>query len=219
MLKKILKEATRIEQWQQEIYTALHNINAEWITSGRLSLSRLPDGEADRVLVAQGLGKDPVWADPNFNLIRIGGVDITGRDWSLDFAKLQNLDVSLSALAALKRWGRNVAPSWVLGAELTAPAAGTNLVSKAVSSGKSGYVYGLVISAGEANDFKLNWNSEASAKSLRFVLVSKGSIALISPVALNEGLPADGGSSITITNVNAGASGIVYQAMLLYAEV
>jgi hypothetical protein len=26
MLKKILKEATRIEQWQQEIYTALRNI-------------------------------------------------------------------------------------------------------------------------------------------------------------------------------------------------
>jgi hypothetical protein len=100
MLKKILKEATRIEEWQQEIYTALHNINAEWITSGRLSLSRLPDGEADKVLVAQGIGKDPVWADPNFNLIRIGGVDITGRDWSSDFAKLQNLDTALSTRAS-----------------------------------------------------------------------------------------------------------------------
>jgi hypothetical protein len=95
-----LKEATRIEEWQQEIYTALHNINAEWITSGRLSLSRLPDGEADKVLVAQGIGKDPVWADPNFNLIRIGGVDITGRDWSSDFAKLQNLDTALSTRAS-----------------------------------------------------------------------------------------------------------------------
>jgi len=62
MLKKILKEATRIEQWQQEIYTTLHNINAEWITNGRLNISRLPtSSEANRFLVVRTANADPVY--------------------------------------------------------------------------------------------------------------------------------------------------------------
>jgi hypothetical protein len=153
------------------------------------------------------------------NVTRVSGVALTGRDWSADLAKLQNLDVSLTTQAILKRWGKDVTPFWVLGSELTAPAANTALVSQTVTSGKTGFVYGLIITAGEANDFKLNWTSGGTARSVRFTLASKGSVVLISPVALNEGLPADGGSSITITNVNAGSTGIVYQATLLYAEV
>jgi hypothetical protein len=38
-------------------------------------------------------------------------------------------------------------------------------------------------------------------------------------VAFNEGLPADAGTSITITNVNAGSAGIVYQAALFVVGV
>jgi hypothetical protein len=38
-------------------------------------------------------------------------------------------------------------------------------------------------------------------------------------IALNEGLPADGGTSVTITNVNAGSAGVVYQAALLVVAV
>jgi hypothetical protein len=33
-----------------------------------------------------------------FNLSKVAGTSLTGRDWSSDFAKLQNLDVTLSAL-------------------------------------------------------------------------------------------------------------------------
>jgi hypothetical protein len=107
----------------------------------------------------------------------------------------------------------------VLGSEVTAPAAGTALVSRAVTSGKTGYIYGFIITAGESNSFKLNWTSGGTPRSLRIALASMGSVVLISPVALNEGLPADGGSTVSITNVNAGSSGVVYQAMLLYVEV
>jgi hypothetical protein len=32
------------------------------------------------------------------NITRVSGVALTGRDWSADFAKLQNLDIALSAL-------------------------------------------------------------------------------------------------------------------------
>ena len=40
-----------------------HEHDASEITSGRLTLSRLPDGPAGKVLMAQGEGKDPAWAD------------------------------------------------------------------------------------------------------------------------------------------------------------
>jgi hypothetical protein len=154
-----------------------------------------------------------------FNLTKVSGASLTPRDWSADFAKLQNLDVSLTTQATLKRFGRDVSPFWIFGSEATAPAAGTALVSRTVTSGKTGYIYGFVITAGEANDFGLNWTSGGTARSIRFALSSRGSVVLISPVAINDGLPADGGSAVSITNINAGSSGTVYQATLLYAEV
>jgi hypothetical protein len=153
------------------------------------------------------------------NLVKVGGTPLTGRDWSGDFAKLQNLDVTLTTLATLKRWGRNVSPTWVVGSEVAAPAAGTALVSRTVSTGKTGYVYGFLISSGESNDFRLTWTSGGTSRSLRIVLASKGTVVLISPVPVNEGLPADGGTSVSVTNVSAGSSGVVYQAAILYAEV
>jgi hypothetical protein len=153
------------------------------------------------------------------NLSKVAGTSLTGRDWSNDFAKLQNLDVALSVQATLQRWGRNVFPAWVHGNEVTAPPANTTLVSKTVTSGKSGYIYGFFISAGEANDFKINWTSGGTSYSRRIVFSGKGSMQYVDFVAFNEGLPASGGTSITITNVNAGSSGVVYQAAILYAEV
>jgi hypothetical protein len=155
----------------------------------------------------------------NTNIAKISGTSLTARDWSSDFAKLQNLDTALSALQTLIRWSRNVTPAWVLGAENTAPAAGTALVSKTVSTGKTGYIYGFLITAQEANDFKINWTSGGSAKSYRIVFGGKGTMIVKLESALNEGLGADAGTSITVTNVNAGSAGIVYQCALLYAEV
>ena len=124
----------------------------------------------------------------------------------------------LAALAAA-RWGRDVSPEWVHAAEQTAPVAGTTLVTKSVTAGKTGYVYGFFISAQEANDFLLNWTSGGAARSKRLVFGSDGSTECVDPVALNEGLGADEGTNITITNVNAATAGKIYQANLLYGEV
>jgi hypothetical protein len=192
---------------------------ASQVTSGRFPMARMPDGASGKVLIAQGVGVDPAYADPNFNIIQVSGTALTARDWSADFAKLQNLDLALSVLVAVQRWGRNVSPVWVHGGEVTAPAAGTALVSKTVSTGKSGYIYGFFISAGEANDFKINWTSGGTAYSRRIPVGGKGAIQYVDFTPFNEGLPADAGSSVTITNVNAGSTGIVYQAAILYAEV
>jgi len=132
---------------------------------------------------------------------------------------LSEAGISGTSLSPIIRWGRNVTPTWVIGSEATAPTAGTSLVSKTVSTGKSGYIYGFMISAQEANDFKINWTSGATARSKRIVFGGKGTTHFVDVVALNEGLPADAGTSVTITNVNAGGSGIVYQCALLYAEL
>jgi len=117
------------------------------------------------------------------------------------------------------KWGRNSQPAWVYGSEVTAPVAGTALVSRTVSSGKKGYVHGFFISAGEANDFKLNWTSGGTERSIRIPFSGRGAVYYADFVALNEGLPADAGTNITITNVNDGSANTIYQAMLLYMEV
>ena len=128
------------------------------------------------------------------------------------------LDVALSVLAVLNRWGRNVAPKWIFGSEVSAPAANTSLVSITVSTGKLGYIYGIFIAASEANHFKINWTSGATARSIRIVLGGPGTIESVDIIPLNEGLPADSNTTISITVVNAGSVGSVYQAGILYAE-
>jgi hypothetical protein len=116
-------------------------------------------------------------------------------------------------------FGRDVEPAWVHGSEVTAPAAGTALVSRTVSAGKSGYIYGFFISTTEPNDFRINWTSGATTYSIRIPFGGKGALQYVDFVALNEGLPANAGSAVSITNVNAGTAGSVYQARILYAEV
>jgi hypothetical protein len=132
---------------------------------------------------------------------------------------LKNLDVALSVLSRLIRWGRDVSPAWVHGGEVVAPAAGTALVSWTVPSGRVGFIYGFFISAGEDNDFRINWTYGGVAYSRRIMFPGKGTLHFVDVIAFNEGLPADPGTSVTITNVNAGSAGVVYQAALLVVAV
>ena len=121
--------------------------------------------------------------------------------------------------ARLERWGRDAEPLWIHADEVTAPAAGTSLVSKTVSSGKIGYIYGFFVSIGEANVIKINWTSDNTDYSIRLLFGSAGSQQYIDFSPLNEGSGAKGGTDITITNVNAGGAGIIYQARLFFMEV
>ncbi|AFU57283.1 hypothetical protein Ngar_c03660 [Candidatus Nitrososphaera gargensis Ga9.2] len=117
----------------------------------------------------------------------------------------------------LERWGKNIEPAWVHGAETTNPADGTALVTKAVSAAKTGFIYGFYITSAEARDFKINWTSGGVAKSIRIVHASKGTMFFTDKTPVNEGLGADASTNITITNVGAGAG--IFQAGLLFAEV
>jgi len=119
----------------------------------------------------------------------------------------------------LQRFGRNVEPIWIHGSEITAPAANTNLVSRTVSTGKIGYIYGFFINTQEANDFLIVWTSGGTTRQIRITFSGAGAIHYADFIALNEGLPADSGTTIAIRNVNAGSTGKIYQARLLYAEL
>jgi hypothetical protein len=177
-------------------------------------------------------------------LNKVGGVVLTGRDWSSDFARLQNidiplgsrLDVALSSRASETtlsnlynevlnntwqkiRVGRIASPSWIYGSVTTAPAAESALASVSVPAGKSGYIYGYLISATEENQFEIRWTSGGTGRAIRIVFPSAGSVHGVSLIALNEGLPADAGTTISIVNISAGSSGQVYQAGLLVAFV
>jgi len=57
--------------------TALKNalaLDASDIKTGRFTLDRMPDGEVGKILVAQGAGKNPAWADPNVTLVDVSDV-------------------------------------------------------------------------------------------------------------------------------------------------
>jgi hypothetical protein len=129
-------------------------------------------------------------------------------------------DTQLAQLTALYvRWGRQIVPTWIYAAEQTAPIAGAVLVSQTVTTGKTGYIYGAFIATEEGNEFLINWTSGGIAKSKRLVFSSLGSFEFIDQVPINEGLPADAVTNVTITVVTAAGAGKIYQANLLYGEL
>jgi len=111
------------------------------------------------------------------------------------------------------RWGITREPTWTDGAEATAPAAGATLVSKTVTAGMTGRVFGVHISADEANQFQLLVNATVIK---RFALGGAGVIHIVLALPLKDSIAA--ASVITIKNVTAGAALKVYQASLLYDE-
>lgn len=127
---------------------------------------------------------------------------------------------SLSTIfARIFRWGRVVEPAWVHGNPIVAPPAGSTLVSKTVSSGKQGFIYGLMITVPEPNAVLVSWVSSGTSRTVRIEFGGKGTLKDSSPIPLNEGYPADPGTNISISVVNAGSAGLTYQASLLVGEV
>lgn len=133
-------------------------------------------------------------------------------------AKDTTLALLLQALGFLPRR----TPSdirWVYGSLVTAPAAGTALVSFSVPTGKTAFIYGYFISASEANAYEIRWVSGGVAQSIRITFPAAGTAHGMFLIPVNEGLQADAGSTISIVNINAGAVGSTYQAGLLIVVV
>jgi hypothetical protein len=124
----------------------------------------------------------------------------------IDYAKLRDVIRLGRVLSSL---------AWVYGSILTAPAANTTLASFSVPAGRRGFIYGYFISASEENQFEIRWTSNSISRAIRIVFVGGGTIHAASLISLNEGLPADPGTTVSIVNINAGGSGSRYQAGLL----
>ena len=122
-------------------------------------------------------------------------------------------DYATEPTLKLVRWGVTREPAWIDGSEQTAPEANTKLVSKTVSADKVGRVFGVHITAGEANAFRL---MKGATVVKRFDISARGTIHIVLNTPLLDGVSA--GTEISIQNVDAGGSGIVYQASILYDE-
>ena len=112
------------------------------------------------------------------------------------------------------RWGIAREPAWVDGAVTDNPGAGTDLVTKTVTAGKTGRLFGLSIVADEANSFDVYLDA---TRKLHYDLAAAGNIVIVVPSPLVDSIAA--GTVIDLRNVTAGsAAGKYYQARLLYDE-
>lgn len=116
---------------------------------------------------------------------------------------------------SFSRWGTLTEPYWVHGATFIAPPANTNLVSKTVSAGKTGRVFGVIIAAGEINDF-VYAVTIGGATTIGLIAGQVSTFVIVLPSAFISGIPA--GTIITVRNVTAGGIGINYRADILYDE-
>ncbi len=95
-----------------------------------------------RVSVVDALPESP------FNITKVAGTALTGRDWSLDFMKLQNLDVALSSRASeatqLMHFANDYNPLTIdLGIARTDELIESNVIAFCVVDATSGATYSL----------------------------------------------------------------------------
>jgi hypothetical protein len=118
-----------------------------------------------------------------------------------------------TATIAMIRWGIPREPAWVDGAAVVAPATSAVLVTKTVTTAKTGRVFGIHISADEANQFDLFLDAVAVN---HYVMASGGTMDLVFSSPIQDAIAA--GKVISIQNVVAGGEAMTYQASLLYDE-
>lgn len=123
----------------------------------------------------------------------------------------------LAPLSVIMRWGHLTSPSWVIGGDVSNPSPNTILVSFNVPENRRAYIYGLYIATPESNDFYLSWMSDGSERRYYILFGSKGTLYFADLIPLNEGLPADPGTTISIKNVNAGTN--IYRAGVMIGLV
>lgn len=136
---------------------------------------------------------------------------------NLKVAVMEDLQVDVKTLPLTDiskiRWGIPREPTWINGSNQTAPTTTTDLVSKTVSVGKTGRIFGWRISSPEANEFIIN----VGAASYRLAaLGGAGLIAESHAVPVFDNIA--GGTTINIRVVNNGGGGKVYRVDMLYDE-
>jgi hypothetical protein len=127
---------------------------------------------------------------------------------------LAQLNVTSTVQANLTRWGIPREPFWVYGVLIGAPGAGTALVTRNVTAAMTGRVFGVKITATEANQFDLYLNAVFQTRV--GVLGAAGTIYAVLAAPIVDGIAA--GVAITVQNVAGAGIGSVYQSDLFYDE-
>jgi hypothetical protein len=114
---------------------------------------------------------------------------------------------------------RGTNPTWINGAEATAPGANTQLTKIVVTSGRIGKLYGARIVSQEANAAGKVWRIRASiqGQSVNVMLLDITNPTLASDYPLFI-LKGNGVDFFEIINPVAGTAACIHQASLLYDE-
>lgn len=123
----------------------------------------------------------------------------------------------IAPLSVVLRWGHKTTPSWLFGAETQNPIAGAELIGYNIPGGKKSFIYGFYISTPEANVFELRWVSSGNPYKYRILAPGAGMIYLADIIPVNEGLPGDGGSRISINVINPGSG--IYHAGIFRGDI
>lgn len=114
---------------------------------------------------------------------------------------------------------RGTNPTWINGAESTAPAANTQLTKVVVTAGRIGKLYGARVVSQEANAAGKVWRIRANiqGQSVNVMLLDITNPALASdyPLFLLKG---NGVDFFEVINVVTGTAATIHQASLLYDE-
>lgn len=111
-------------------------------------------------------------------------------------------------------------PTWINGAESTAPGAGTQLAKVVVTSGRIGKLYGARIGASqEANAAGKRWQIRANIQGTSLVIAT---LDVLNPSWISDYplflMKGNGIDFFEIITVGAGTASCVHQASLLYDE-
>jgi len=120
------------------------------------------------------------------------------------------------------RWGYPVEPIWTYSAVSTGPlAAGTVLLSRPVSSGYNGYIWGYFLSENDpsGNVFLIQWVNGTTVYQQMVVMNGPGTINFISVKAVNDGIPASPNTTMVVKILNAASTNALYMAGILYGQV
>jgi len=70
------------------------DLHQEYVYNGTAWIAINPTGISGKVLIAQGAGLDPTFADPDCTIVKVGATVQTARDWSLDFKALTDKTIA-----------------------------------------------------------------------------------------------------------------------------
>ena len=192
------------------VITPFEKIFIQTTTEVGKSLSLLIGGQAKFSLASQGvtISRDLV------GLAREATLDAISTNVGIITT---NINYPLNQI----RWGQPVEPNWVYGVVTTGPTAGAVLVSQGVSSGYNGYIWGYFLSTNDTagNTFLIKWTYNNTTYQQMVVFGGAGTVNFITNKAVNSGLPAQGGSTMAISILNAGSTNALYMAGLLWGQV